>query len=318
LTRTSTRTALALGALGALGAVGAVELSGCGGASPASGVTAYLRVASAQFEPGELDTTMAGNMEPTVDSIGAKATTVFPGSEGHSLTGSVNGAGAAILIGLSGDVGHWLIPLGIPDLDHVGNLAFSTSFSLSPITPLGAHDLVLRGVDKTGEVGPAQRLELMVAPQAPMGKLVIQLQWDTEADLDLHVRVPNPADPTMPVDVWDKAPLALPPVSSSDPPYSAADVAAAGKLLFDSNANCVIDGQNHEEVVFPGAYPAGKYEVRVDTFSLCGEATARWRVSAFTDTGTILEQASGQSLDRDTVVVHNATAGALAFTFTPP
>ena len=279
-----------------------------------------MRASNAQFVPGELDGTTPGAAEPSVDSISAKATQVSPGSQGHALSGSVNGAGTAVLVGLQGDVGHWLIPLGIPDLDRQGNFTFSTSISFSPDLPLGVRNLVLRGVDKDGQVGPPQRLALTIATSAPMGALVIQLVWDTDADLDLHVRVPNPADPTQPIDVWDKAPLALPPVKSSDPPYTTAQVMAAGKLLFDSNANCVIDGQNHEEVVFPMTYPAGPYEVRVDTFSLCGQATARWRVSAFTNLGTMttLAEASGQSIDRDTVVTHDATAGILAFTFTPP
>jgi hypothetical protein len=301
-------------------ATGALASAGCDEASPASGITAYMRLSSAQFEPGAIDETSTGNKEPTVDSIGAKATTIFPGSEGHALSGSVNGAGTAVLVGLTGDVGHWLIPLGFPDLDRQGNFTFSTTAAFSPVVPLGARELVFRGVDKTGQVGPPQRLALTIAPNAPTGMLVIQLTWDANADLDLHVRVPNPANPMKPIDVWDKAPLALPPQKSSDPPYTAAQVTAAGKLLFDSNANCVIDGQNHEEVVFPDAYPAGTYEVRVDTFSLCGQPTARWHAAAFTNMSatTVYAQATGQSLDRDTVATHNATAGVLAFSFTPP
>jgi hypothetical protein len=296
----------------------------CGGSSPSSGITSYLRATNAQYEPGELDTSGAGIElpEPTVDSVKSNNTTVFPGAQGRAISGSVNGAATAVLLGLSGDQGHWLLPLGIPDLDRTGNFVFSTSLSFSTDLPAGPRSLVFRGVDATGALGPSQTLALSVDAVAsvPTGTLVIQLVWDTESDLDLHVRVPNPAAPAKPVDVWDKAPLALPPVASSDPPYTTADVTAAGKLLFDSNAQCVIDGQRHEEVVFPGAYAAGEYEVRVDTFSLCGEPTAHWHVAAYTNMGTLttLAEATGQSTDRDTVSDHDATAGVLAFKVTPP
>src|SRR5262249_43068784 len=118
-----------------------------------------------------------------------------------------------------------------------------------------------------------------------------------------------------------RAPLALPPRSSSDMPFTRAEINAAGRLQFDSNSQCVIDGQRHEEVIFPMAVPPGTYEVRVDTFSLCSEVTARWHVVAFTNpagTPTLIAEAFGQSLDRDTIASHGADSGVLAFTFTQP
>jgi hypothetical protein len=143
--------------------------------------------------------------------------------------------------------------------------------------------------------------------------------WDTEADLDLHVRIPNPTNDKMPTyDVWAKAPRALPPPPEGTD-YTPAELDAGGRLLFDSNAQCVIDGQRYEELVFPMGVPAGPIEVRVDTFSLCGEATARWHAEAFlnTDPKQVLAEAFGQSGDRDTVGMHTGGSGTLAFTFTP-
>ena len=299
---------------------GAVSSAACGGADPASGITAYLRVANGQFEPGAL-TTDPGAKEPTVDMVQSNNTTVFPGAQGRSITGSVNGAAKAVLIGLAGDTGHWLVPVGSPDLTMVGDFTFSASLSFSPLLPLGERALVFRAVDVAGNVGPSQSLTLSVQSSAPKGTLVIQLVWDTDVDLDLHVRITDPSVPkTGYFDVWNRAPLALPPLPNGAT-YSDAQVAAAGKLLADSNSQCVIDGQNHEEVVFPGAYPPGPYEVRVDTFSLCAETQAHWHVSAFTNpTGTpvVLAAADGQSTDRDTVSDHGAGSGVLVFTFSPP
>jgi hypothetical protein len=295
--------------------------AGCGGESPQSGLTAYLRVANGQYEPGAL-TADEGATEPTVDTIKSANTRVFPGAQSRTVSGSVNGAAVAILIGLEGDTAHWLVPVGVPDLEMTGNFTFSASLSYSPDLPTGPRSLLFRAIDADGNLGPVQSLSLKVEIPAPTGALVIQLTWDTEADLDLHVRIADPSVPkTGSFDVWNKAPLALPPKASSDPPYTKAEIVAAGRLQFDSNAQCVIDGQRHEEVVFPGVVPPGPYEVRVDTFSLCAESTARWHVAAFTNamgTPTLIQEAFGQSTDRDTIATHGADSGVLAFSFSPP
>jgi hypothetical protein len=303
--------------------------AGCGGAAPQSGLTAWLRVSNGQFEPGELSTD-PGAMEPTVDTITTHNNQVFPGASGRSITGSVNGKSAAVLLGLEGDSGHWLVPVGVPDSEIMGNFTFSASVSYSPDLPLGPRQLEFRAIDGDGNLGPIQSLMLSVGITQPKGNLIVQINWDTEADLDLHLRI-IPADPkAVTIDVWNKAPLALPPAPFGMP-YTKADWSTAGLLQADSNANCVIDGARHEEVVFPitGTVPDGTYEVRVDTFSLCGEATARWHAVAYTNpTGTmptILQnvdggptEAFGQSLDRDTLGDHQAGSGILAFTFTEP
>ncbi|HEY2728570.1 MAG TPA: hypothetical protein VGK52_01440 [Polyangia bacterium] len=294
--------------------------AGCGGESPQSGLTAWLRVSGGQYEPGEL-TTDPGAIEPTVDTITSRNNNIFPGAQSRSITGSVNGAAASVLMGLEGDSAHWLIPVGVPDFEIVGNFIFSASVSYSPDLPTGPRALRVRAIDADGNLGPIQALGLSIGTTAPTGALVVQLDWDTEADLDLHLRIIG-ADPSAPpLDVWNKAPLALPQKSSSEPPYTRAEIAAAGRLQFDSNSQCVIDGARHEEVVFPQAVPPGTYEVRVDTFSLCSEATARWHVAAFTNpigTPTLIQEAFGQSMDRDTLVSHGADSGLLAFSFTQP
>jgi hypothetical protein len=292
----------------------------CGGESPRSGLTAWLRVSGGQFEPGEL-TTDPGAMEPTVDTITSRNNDIFPGAQSRSITGSVNGAAASVLIGLEGDNAHWLIPVGVPDFEIMGNFTFSASVSYSPDLPTGPRALRVRAVDVAGGLGPIQSLGLTFGITPPMGALVVQLDWDTEADLDLHLRIIGTAPGAPPLDVWNKAPLALPQKSSSDPPYTRAEIAAAGRLQFDSNSQCVVDGQRHEEVVFPMAVPPGAYEARVDTFSLCAESTARWHVAAFTNpmgAPTLIQEAFGQSTDRDALASHGADSGILVFTFTQP
>jgi hypothetical protein len=302
--------------------------AGCGGAAPQSGLTAWLRVSNGQYEPGELSSD-PGLMEPTVDTITTHNNQVFPGAQGRSITGSVNGAAVAVLLGLEGDSAHWLVPVGVPDLEIMGNFTFSASVSYSPDLPTGPRALRFRAIDADGNLGPIQALKLSIGITPILGSLIVQINWDTEADLDLHLRIIG-SDPTKPLDVWNHSPLALPPRGPSDPPLTKPEIDAAGKLLFDSNSQCVIDGARHEEVVFPVGTvpPPGTYEVRVDTFSLCAEATARWHAVAYTNptgTPTLLQnvqggaaEAFGQSLDRDTLGDHQAGAGVLAFSFTEP
>jgi hypothetical protein len=296
----------------------ALAPASCGGESPASGVTALLRATNGQYEAGELATD-PGAMEPTVDTIKSNNTRVYPGAQGRSVSGSVNGAASAILVGLAGDNAHWLLPVGMADLDMVGNFTFSTTLSFSPDLPLGERALNFRAIDADGQLGPVQALTLKVDAPAPTGALVIQLVWDTEADLDLHVRIQNPTNTTTPYfDVWARAPRALPPKPPGEMDYTQAELDAGGRLLFDSNAQCVIDGQRHEEVVFPGTFPPGPYEVRVDTVSLCGEPTARWHAVAYFNTPDAqFAEANGQSTDRDTIATHAADSGTLAFTLNP-
>lgn len=292
---------------------------GCDGADPSSGLTAYLRATNAQYSYGELGDGDAFPL-PRVDLIKSNNTRVVPGTQGRSVSGSVSGTASAVLVGLAGDTAHWIVPTGSPDLEMPGNFTFATTLSFSPDLPAGPRALRFRAISATGELGPAQALALKVDDPTPVGQLVIQLEWDTEADLDLHLRVPDTMNTKTPYfDVWAKGPRALPP---QNPDYTPAELEAGGRLLFDSNAQCVIDGQRHEEIVFPTTtIPAGPFEVRVDTFSLCGEATARWHVRAFRNTGTapfeLVAEAYGQSTDRDTAFAHTGGSGVLAFTFTP-
>jgi hypothetical protein len=295
---------------------------GCGeGVSPLSGVTAYMRATGTgvQFEEGEL-TIEDRDAEPTVETIRSGNTEVFPGAQGRSAGGTVSTTSSAVMIGLSGDSGHWLLPVGVREAESPYNFTFTSSLSFSPDLPLGKRQLIFRAIDAAGRVGPAQTLSLQVADQVTgPHNLMIQLIWDSIADLDLHVRIPNPnakpEDEVRTYDVWARAPRALPPRSGM--PYTQAELDAGGRLQYDSNAQCTIDAQNHEELIFPGALPAGPYEIRVDTFNLCGEPTARWWVGVLDADDNVLDFRRGQSTDRDTFASHGADSGTLAFTFEP-
>jgi hypothetical protein len=295
-------------------------LAGCGGVSSDTGISAYLQVASAQFVPGALapDPMAPG---PMLEAVNLQTTKVFPGQENLSFSGSVDN-GSSALIGLANDDGHWIVPASAADPQNAGAYQFQTKLSFSPAIPLGPHDLIIRGVDAQGTIGPSQKYTMTVASTAPAGQLVISLVWDTESDLDLHVLVPNPNDPTTPIEIYNKNPVGLPPHVAGTPALTGDDlknaVAAAGKLDFDSNANCVIDGRRQENVVFAMTPPSGTYSVLVDAASLCGQVDAQWQVTASDMYGDALAFAQWEATDSDTRGNHGAGAGRLAFTFSIP
>jgi len=308
----------------------AVQALGCNdGASPDTGLGALMRLSApngVQFIPGELGTEPRA-AAPTMGSINVSNNIVAPGAVGRSLGGSANGS-YGVLIGLVGDTGHWVVPTGIPDSDVVGAFDFSTTMSFSPLLPLqpDTRSIVFRAVDVHGTVGPPLSLPIKVKTQALTGAggqpLVVTVRWDTEADLDLKLRVPNAANPAKPIDVWNKSPVALAPVPNGDPPHTDDEVNAAGKLDFDSNAQCVLDGLRQEDVIFPAPPPSGDYQVHVDAFSLCGQVAARWHAYAVAhddqNGDRILGDAYGQVGDVDTQGTHGPATGTLAFTFTVP
>ena len=288
--------------------------AGCGGADAASGVTAWMRIAGAQFAEGELTVDTSGT-EPLVRQVALMTNQVAPGQENVPVSGSVEN-GSAVLIGLSGDSGHWIVPTTVTDVSLPDNYDFAVQLAFSPLTPPGAHSLVLRPVAADGTLGPTQVYPLAVArTPPPTGQLVITLEWDTESDMDLHVDVPNPADPTTPIEIWYKAAVGVPIPGPGEPPVTPDQVAAAGYLDFDSNAACVIDGRRQENVIFAMTPPPGVYTVRVDANSLCGQPDAQWQVAATNATGNQLQFAQWEATDADTRGTHGKGSGRLAFQF---
>jgi hypothetical protein len=305
--------------LSSLGLASAAALAaGCTGANPASGVTAWMRIANAQFVDGELMVDNSGT-EPLVRQVALMTNQAAPGQENVPVAGSVE-MGSAVLIGLSGDSGHWIVPTTVADVTLPNNYDFSAQLTFSPLTPVGMHSLILQPVAADGTLGPTQVYPMAISFPTPTGMidLLIQLTWDTESDMDLHVDVPNPNDPTTPVEIWYKAPVGVPLPAPGQPAVTPDQVAAAGYLDFDSNAACVIDGRRQENVIFPMPPAPGDYTVRVDANSLCGQPDAQWQVTAGDGQGNNFELATWEATDADTRGTHGVGAGRLAFTFTVP
>lgn len=285
---------------------------GCDAAATESGVTAWLRVAgpAVQFTPGPLPAAGAG---PPVTGLVSLQNFVYPGQTAKPLGGSLAEGATAVALALAGDIGYWIVPAGPSDVTAPEQPTFSAQLCFAPTLPPGPRSLWVQASNAAGSPGPplAQSLDVLAAALVPTGALVVTLRWDRQADLDLHLEQPSG------VEIWNRMR-----VGYSPPPGQPPDPAArgqAGRLDFDSNAACVIDGRQQEDVIFPGpgSPPPGHYRVRVDTPSLCQQETARWTVEVRLS-GILRAQASGQSTDAATRGPHDAGAGVLALEFDVP
>ena len=295
-------------------------LVGCGGSSPDSGLGAAFRIENAQYIPGEIDSTSQDNGDadgilPRVHTVTTINGTIQPGTTGHTVGGTLGPGSTAVLIGLRGDIGYWVVPVNTVDQNTPGDFDFSAKASFGYNLPPSPLTLILRATNKAGEMGPpkAQTFSMVQPPAA--GEMLVMLEWDTQADLDLHVQLPTLADGGL-REISTRKRTSMVPPSPGDPPPSAEDIQNLAYLDMDSNAQCVIDGRRNENVIWPVTPEAGSYVVRVDTFSMCGEIVANWRLRVFIHGE---EQPSlgrtGQSMDVDTRYPHGTGAGVQAVAF---
>jgi len=286
-----------------------VAACGCGDQAPANrGLDAVLRIDGAQFYEGAMP---APNGGPGVTALNLPSFQVVPGARNREVTGALDPRATAALIGLVGDAGYWVLVAGAPDFAAPDFPTFDATMEFSSRLVLGDYALHVQAGDAEGRVGkPSARVLHAVPPNLPSGTLVVELFWDTDADLDLHVVVPSG------VEVFSRNPNSVQP----PPPGKPVDPNAwktGGILDVDSNAQCVIDGRRQEDVIWTVPPPSGAYTVRVDTFSLCAAATARWTVAAVLD-GRVIARAAGQSEPTDAEGPHDRGAGVLAFMFDVP
>lgn len=280
----------------------------CEGTDADEGRDAAMQVAKAQFFRG----TMPAESGAAAVRSATVAPTVEAGSVERSIVGEITKDGAAIAIGLAGDRGYWILPAGLPSAAAIDEPTFDALLSFSTKMAPGPREIVLRAVDGDKRFGPALVKPIAVVAHAlPQGELVIALSWDNRANLDLHVVDPTGAE-IFKRDINSyRAPGPGAPREAPNTPHD------GGVLDFDSQADCVPDGRRAENVVWTDPPPKGHYVVRVDTFSLCGEPGARWRVQAFLR-GASIGSAEGSSTDVDTTFSHDRGAGLLALEIDVP
>lgn len=280
----------------------------CDRTEPDAGLDAALRVTGAQFFRETMPADASGPKVRSV-TVGAKFSA---GSTGRSCTGETEHDATAVAIGFAGDVGYWVLPAGVPSASALDAPTFTAELAFASETRPGPRELVVRAVDAQRRFGPPMIKALTITERGvPEGQLVISLTWANRANLDLHVVDPNN------VEIFKRNINSYQPGPPGSPREAPGTVHDGGVLDFDSHAECAPDGLYAENVVWKDAPPKGHYLVRVDTFSLCGEAIARWRVQAFLN-GARIGTAEGVGTEVDTRYEHNRGAGVLALEIDVP
>lgn len=294
------------GGLRRLSALGLFALFGAQCFTPTAGLDAWVRVRGASYREGAI----SEGAGPEVLGAQLSSNLVTPGQSGKPLQGALASSATGVLIGADGDLGHWVLAAALPSVTEPEYPTFSVLLDLSPELPLGTQELQIAAVDEDGLVGPITRLEFAVVPPASEeGALSISLQWDNDADLDLHV-----VDPAG-IEIWKsninsyQAPL------PGELPTSTPE--EGGVLDFDAGAGCASDGRRRETIAWQQTPMRGRYRVFVDATSLCGESAAYWSVEALADGEPLAESEGVASLEAE-ALPHGSGRGALALEFDYP
>ena len=285
-----------------------IVLGGCVSRSADPGFDADLQIVGGSFTRGALPAPSGG---PSVQALQFSDSHVIAGESERPLLGVLDATANSVLLALDGDRGYWIVGAGVPSTDAPTLPRFDVRAGFSRLIAAGTRTLVAQAIDAHGHAGAPvqQQLDVGAAP-VPAGPMVLSLSWNGSADLDLHVVDPDG------VEIFARHPSGYrPPPPPAIPDPTAADHAPL--LDGDSNAACVVDGRDQENVVWKLAPASGHYVVRVDAASLCGLPYADWRVERVVD-GAVVASASGEATDADTRGEHGAGAGRTALEFDVP
>lgn len=275
---------------------------GCAaGVDADGGHDALLAVSGGTFRRGAFP---AENGGPAVLAAYLGRAEVRSGEQQKSFSGVLERPASAVALALAGDRGFWTVAAGSPFPETPESPSFNAPLSFASEVPLGERLLFTWAVAERERFGPpiATALRFVSAPGAD-GALVVSLGWDAASDLDLLVTTPSGVE----IDKDNTS-------SSTGTPRPGESV---GRLDFDSNADCTIDGRNRENIAWAESPPSGRYAVRVATASLCGEAVARYRVEVRLF-GERLAAAEGTSTRAATRLPDGHGAGVLALEFDVP
>lgn len=284
-----------------------VALAGCSGASNDPAADAIMRLGGAQFFRGQPPASSDG---PMVQQLTTAPASAIRRGVNNTVQGFVDRSATAVALYLDGDVGYWIVTPGAIDVTQLGQLGFSAPAAYANNLPAGTYTLHAMAGDARGHFGPVADFTLHTEETMASDTLLVSLAWDTEVDLDLHLVTPDGTE------VWANKINSLPPPvpgQTTDPnAYK-----SGGILDFDSNSNCVIDGRRMENVYWTVPPPSGHYLVRVDTWAMCAETWANWRVTV-TLNDQDLGMAAGFTRPTDVEVKHGVGAGVKALEFDVP
>jgi hypothetical protein len=155
-----------------------------------------------------------------------------------------------IYISIQGSDGYWT--LTVPPGSTVAEVLLTLAQQLPAQLVI-----VFEVADAAGNISaPATVVTTIV--QVKTGDIQVSVSWDVDNDIDLHVVDPNGFE------VY----------------YGDTLSPEEGELDLDSNAACLIDSVDNENILWPiGKAPAGTYTVRVDNFENCNSQATNYVVT---------------------------------------
>jgi hypothetical protein len=255
--------------------------------SPNTGIGEPVRIESGQFVPGLLpgspqlaaDAAPEAGVDPQVTDVNVANTAIEQGELGLVFSGHATTDAQTVGVRFADmGSGYWVVPVGAPDPTDEGLLTWQASADFGRNLTPGFHDLVFAAISANGSSGTQSDLSVCIdtpvpdnlnicVPKRPPPAAVLSLSWDSPVNLDLVVEDPSG------VIVGGTTP------SSEPPDAGVAANKANGVLDRDSNANCVIDDIDREDLVWQSTPATGQYQVWLDLFSACGQPAVTFSVS---------------------------------------
>jgi hypothetical protein len=260
-----------------LWALAALALFGCDAGD--SGGGQGFRVRGGQFFEGTLPGYLpTGNSErtPRVTSFETSNLTVRQGQGAKSFSGRADRDASAMAISLDGvSSGYWVVPIGSVDT-ATNELSWSVSSDFDQHILPGRYALRVVAIDGAGVAGDQLLQDLCVLGRVPDNgracaddvappRVVVSLQWDTNADLDLEIVAPSGAH-----------------LGAKHTSVDGDEADAAAYLDRDSNAACVSDNIRTENLIWNDESPVGKYHVYVNLFDACKQPSVRFSLNVYT------------------------------------
>lgn len=188
---------------------------------------------------------------------------------GKLVTGRATRDAYAVALRLQNrGTGYWVLPLSTPDPTANDELTFEATLSFAAGVTPGPAVAELRAVAADGTAGPARFFPLCLLGPIPDNLnvcdasiapplVVVSLGWDTDADLDLEIELPDGRR------LGPKRPSS----------------GASGSIDIDAGAGCRRDGARRESFVIQESPILGRYRVYASLFDACGQAQAYARAT---------------------------------------
>lgn len=218
--------------------------------------------------------------KPAVTAIQSVNNSFFAGQAGLAYSGDVTDDATAVAVRFADQgSGYWVFVPGPADATSPGDLTWSMTFDIAAAVAPGRTNLRFAAIDASGASGTQVDQPICVdapfpdnfnacLPSRAPPPAVLSLSWDAPVDLDLLLVTPSGTV------ISSKR-------ASPGPLADGGALPGDGTLDRDSNANCVPDHRNREDVVWKMAPAPGLYLAYADLFSACGQPAVRFTLTLY-------------------------------------